>query len=258
MDGGHPRGRYNKASDAARARVIQEAEAGGDWKMVARANGIPYKTAHDWLRKGNPERNKRGGGRAKKISAEIMEVIVNWVEENCQITVKEICRRLRNERNIIVSHQSVSKRLDGQLVTVKKVHNLAHGVNTPENKELRRQYVDNILHHVALQKYIVFVDETNFNLFCRRTTGRAVRGQRASVKLPNSKGPNLHVIGCISSTGMQYWERKRGAFRKEHFQEWMKRCLRVCIQNGHAPNSIVIVMDNAPAHSRLEGALVDS
>ena len=28
------------------------------------------------------------------------------------------------------------------------------------------------------------------------------------VKVPNSKGPNLHIVACISSTGLEFWQRK--------------------------------------------------
>ncbi|PSN34948.1 hypothetical protein C0J52_17625 [Blattella germanica] len=47
------RGRYNKVSDECRNRVLSEAENGGDWKLVAVANGVNYKTAYEWLRKGS-------------------------------------------------------------------------------------------------------------------------------------------------------------------------------------------------------------
>ena len=45
-------------------------------------------------------------------------------------------------------------------------------------------------------KTVVWMDETNSNLFCWKTQGRAREGQRAVVALPASKGPNIHVV-CL-------------------------------------------------------------
>lgn len=46
------------------------------------------------------------------------------------------------------------------------------------------------------------IDETNFNLFCRRGKGWSAIGSRSVVLLRNSKGPKVHVIGAISTEGM--------------------------------------------------------
>lgn len=246
------RGPYKSFNDDVRFRIMAEAENGGDWKTMARAIGVPYKTGHDWIRKGIAERKKRGGKRRSTIDDGIKEVILSWVEENPQITLKTIAERLGVTHNINVTPQTVSKHLEGALFTVKKVHNLPEGVNNDANKELRGQYVERILEYIAQQKFIIFVDETNFNLFCRRSNGRARRGQRAIAKLPNSKGPNLHIIGGMSSTGIEFWERRRGALRHNDFNDWVRRCLQSCIRSGHESNTIVVVLDNAPAHRHVE------
>lgn len=159
---------------------------------------------------------------------------------------------MREERGITFSQQTVSKALDGLLITYKNVLNLFLGVNSEENKIRKRTYVERILGFVGEQKHIVFVDETNFNLYCKRNTGRSRRGERAIVKVPNIKGPNLHIIGCISSTALEFWQRKRGAFKREDFLNFLRHCLRVVTSNGHNMQDIVVVLDNAPAHSRCE------
>ncbi|KAF0299222.1 hypothetical protein FJT64_003510 [Amphibalanus amphitrite] len=93
------------------------------------------------------------------------------------------------------------------------------------------------------------MDETNVNLFLRRSEGRSRRGQRCCVKVATGKGDNIHVIGAISQTGMVYWERRRGSFRKEDCCEWLRRALRHCPE---PMENVVVVCDNAPAHTDLE------
>ncbi|PSN43756.1 hypothetical protein C0J52_06415 [Blattella germanica] len=91
----------------------------------------------------------------------------------------------------------------------------------------------------------------------RKGGGRARRGQRAVVKVPNRKGPNLRIVGYISSTGLEFWQRKRGAFKREDFLAFLRQCFRVVVNNGHNMEDDVVVMDNAPAHSRCEELMTE-
>ena len=69
--------------------------------------------------------------------------------------------------------------------------------------------------HMQDNKTIIWMDETNVNLYCRRTPERAPAGQRAAVALPGSKGPNVHVISAITNFQIVKWSWLRGAFRSQ-------------------------------------------
>ena len=77
------------------------------------------------------------------------------------------------------------------------------------------------MYFVKLKKY-----ETNFNLFCRRTRGRARAGTRATQVLPAARGPNIHLIGAISTSGILSKDRKRRSFKTESANEWMQTVLQ--------------------------------
>jgi transposase len=249
------RGVYNRITKESRDRVLRVAENGGDWQACAEAHEIPYRTAYGWLRNGCQPLKKRGGDTRSKLSDEQMEVVLTWLEVNPQLTLKSIAERILQVMDVEISQQSISKRLDGRLFTVKKAHYLPLGVNTVVNKELRSQFVAKTMELTAADKCFIYMDETNFNLFCRKSTGRAVRGRRAVVTLPNSKGPNLHIIGAITSTGILHWERHRGSFKNDTCNAWVRRCLQAAIASGHQAADIVLVIDNAPAHSKIEQVL---
>jgi transposase len=246
------RGPYRKFSSEVRNSVLQVAANGGDWQYIAEALHVPYTTAYGWLQRADEIPRQRGGDRRSKLSPQQIAVIVSWLEDNSQLTIAAIRDRIQAELGVFISQQTVSRYLDGCLISFKKVHLMPLGINTPPNKQLRQVFVGNLLQAIAANKFIMFVDETNYNLFCRRTCGRARRGERAVVKLPNSKGPNLHIIGGISSNGVVHWERQRGAFKIPNFNAWLSRCLEAAIATGVHPNAIVVVIDNAPAHSRAE------
>lgn len=96
------------------------------------------------------------------------------------------------------------------------------------------------------------MDETNFNLFVRRTQGRSKKGARAVAKMPCSKGPNIHMIGAISSFGKESIEIRRGSFKWENANDWMERMVTEVNERGVPLDQIVVVCDNAPVHSRFE------
>ena len=74
-------------------------------------------------------------------------------------------------------------------------------------------------------KTIIWMDETNLNLFCRRSQGRARVGEREVMALPTSKGPNIHVICALSAYQMIYMTRRRGAFKSDTAKAWLLEML---------------------------------
>jgi len=92
-------------------------------------------------------------------------------------------------------------------------------------------------------------------LYCKRSYGRSKKGERAISRCPNSKGANIHVIGAISQHGLEYHERRRGSYKKANAQEYIKRLLRTLMGKGIAIQSVVMIIDNAPCHSEMEGVL---
>ncbi|OQR81299.1 hypothetical protein ACHHYP_16506, partial [Achlya hypogyna] len=171
---------------------------GDDWKTVAKANGVNVATARSYLCRDDLTYKKRGGYRACKLSEAHLDVVQNWVESECQLTLAEITARIANEINVSVSIPTVHRALDGRAYTYKDVHPEPLQMNTDLAKENRRHYVP------------IWVDETNFNLFTARRKGRAKRNTRAVVpRNAPQKGKNLHVIGAMTLQGFYYMEHMR-------------------------------------------------
>lgn len=91
-------------------------------------------------------------------------------------------------------------------------------------------------------KQIVYIDETNFKFFTRKTQGRSGIGSRAVQVFPAICEPNIHEIGAIYSNGFVRFERKRGSLNAATAVDW------------NSLNDLVIVRDNAPAHTSLRMA----
>ena len=100
------------------------------------------------------------------------------------------------------------------MITLKKVRNSTNNLNNEENKPKRATYINQLFENRAEGKNLIWVDETNYNLYCRRSQGRSKIGSRASVLVPVSKGSNLHCIGAMSSNSLVLFT-TRSAFKSD-------------------------------------------
>ena len=84
--------------------------------------------------------------------------------------------------------------LDGELISLQNARPVIHNVNVPDNKIKRMQYLETLFDARANGRTLIWIDETNFNLYRRRKEGRSKIGTRAAVVLPSSKGAYLHFF----------------------------------------------------------------
>ena len=71
----------------------------------------------------------------------------------------------------------------------------------------------------VVNQNLVFVDEAGFNLYTRRTRGRASIGQRAVRQVAGGRGKNLNIIMAISvAAGLHYYELHEGTVNGQVFQ----------------------------------------
>ena len=209
-------GNYLKSNTTgeAKIRVLAAPNDDGDWKAVALANGIASSTAYGWIRRAHDLLKKRGGSRHRKARPEHIEKMLQYVEKNPLIMLKENSAKFTHDTGITLSTNTVHKYLEGQMYTVKKAHPRPVTMYSEINKRKRREYVEKIMNRIGIGKTVVYIDETNVNLFLRRSQGRARKGMRPMVKCPTSRGKNIHILGGISQHGIVYWERRRGSYKK--------------------------------------------
>ena len=247
---------HNKISKEERARkrtqIVTAHESNGDWRQVSRELSVPISTAYRWVQQGD-QLDRRGGRRYNKITGEHREHMVQLIEANPRITLGEIAASISEIYSVSVSNPTIATHLDAMTYTLKTVRFEREKANCLENKIKRKAFVKNLLEVQAQNVPIVFMDETNLNIYISRTEGRSVRGSRCTTVAGGSKGANVHVIGAISNLGIVHYELKRGSFKKENAQEWIKTCLRKAVKVHGGP--VVLIVDNAPCHSGVEEVL---
>ena len=250
--------KYRKYNKEVRKTLVEAALNEGDWHTIARTFHIPLSTARGWIRKaqlnGNLFVDNRPRGRTYqvKVTVAMEEWMVKAVEENPQITLKEIAFIIFREFTVTVSTSTVARHLDGKCYSLKKVYHYSEKMNSMINKEKRRIYLQALLNFRDKNKNIIYIDESNLNLFLRRTQARSKTGTRAHINLPCTKGPNVHMVAGISRTGLHHFRKKRGSYNLEGANQWFEGLIEECVSKGIPRETIVVVCDNAPVHKRLD------
>lgn len=229
--------------------VIEAANRGDDWVSLAENLNVKYATAYSWIKSGKITNDKRGGQKPKKITEEIKAIMLTWIEEKPTISLQEIKGKLALNFGVDVSLTTVGNYLEGSMYTIKQVHFEPITMNSEENKikryvykiscyiliiiyVIRRDYVQQLNDCIGNSKQIMWLDETNFNLFLRRKCGRSRVGTRAIVTLPAARGPNVHLIGAMTCNQIFKITRRRGSFTCELANQWVRDLLAQWIELG--------------------------
>ena len=111
---------------------------------------------------------KKKSGSISKKTQEIMAVIAEKIKKEPSCTLSDLCRLVQADFNIKVCINTMKNWLNGELFSQKIVRPCIGNVNRPENKLKRAQYLEAIFQARAYGRALIWVDETNYNLYCRR------------------------------------------------------------------------------------------
>ncbi|CAH8558946.1 unnamed protein product [Dicrocoelium dendriticum] len=250
-------GSYVRHSREVKNVVLKAYEEGDDWKQVACILKVNVKTCRNWIRayESTETVGQHGGVRRRALGESHVDCLVEWVSAEPTVTLELLRLRLKAEFEVSVSTSTVSRYLDGRLITMKKLHTIPESMNTLENKKRRRSFVLQLMDYEVEGRQPVWIDETNFNLFCSRTRGRSRRGSRAQCTVANSRGPNVHLVGAMTNNGLIACSVLRGSYNKQRCAQWLRRVLDT---NGTGfVERCILICDNAPCHTHLEHVFLE-
>lgn len=239
-----------KEADNIRRQICAVYNDNGDWRGLANTLHVKKSTVYRWVKIQDQMERQRGGKRRQIIREEHHDLMVQYIEENPKLTLKQLKQKFEENHQVVVSTECLRKHLDGLLYTLKDIRREPERTNSEENKMRRRDYVQQLLNYQGDNIPIIYLDETNFNLFISRRQGRSKKGTRCRYISAGSRGANIHVIGCIGNMGLVHHDIRRGAFRGPEAKEFVRSCLRAAENMYQSP--VVLVIDNAPCHANLE------
>ncbi|KAG2981382.1 hypothetical protein PC121_g7438 [Phytophthora cactorum] len=202
----------------------------------------------------------RGGTRActTKITPGAKKKLEEYLNDNCTYSLKSMRSMLLMDKGIDVDTPTISRHLLGMTYTVKEMRVEPMTCNSDVNKAKGQSFAKELKNHQAEGDFIVYFDETNYNIHCTRTRGRAKKGKKAILRLPPPKGSNLQIQCAVNSTmGLVLHRLEKGRIRMEQNAAFIKEIYRTVkasatFREHFASKKIVIVFDNAPAHRRTE------
>uniref|UniRef100_H3GWB2 Tc1-like transposase DDE domain-containing protein n=1 Tax=Phytophthora ramorum TaxID=164328 RepID=H3GWB2_PHYRM len=232
---------------SARARLLDAYRSGDDWMLVAAHNGIPPTSARRIVDGGHVELRPRGGARSSctKCTPEI---------DNCTYTLSAMRDMVRFDFGVDLSTSTISNKLIGKVYTIKQPMTC----NNNANKEKRKTFAKALRQHMAAGDFIVYYDETNFNVYCKRSQGRAKKGKRATVILPPSKRANLQIQCAVSTeVGLVHYRLEKGSIHMDVNAGFVDEIYDkvkspITYVEHFQGKKVVVVLDNAPAHSQTE------
>jgi len=245
-----PMSSRSKISLEDKKRLVRAFENEEDYMVLAdqlninrgSAKSIIYRT----LKRDGVIQKQRGGAMYSKVDEEMRNEIVRIVEENSAITLRgineELKARLPNKNHI--GKTTISNVLEGQLISMKVLQTSPAERNREDVKIARREYADWILREGQLADDLVFIDESGYNIWTKRTFGRARKGQCATRKVGGQRGRNLTLKLAISPRlGVIAASFHSGGTTKEIFQGFIDE-----VSSNLGDASVFLIMDNAPCH----------
>lgn len=230
-------------------RIIEKFLANEDFLLTAADLGIKRTSAYTIVRRyqrtGDVMDMRSSGGRKKLLDNESIDFLVMMVEDVPTISVRELNEYLRATFNLKphVSDSTVGRALDGELITLKKCHNIPEERNSLQVKDKRVEYA-HYMYERGLQQHRIYIDESGYNLYTKRTYGRARRGERVNRIVGGQRGGNITLIAAVSDRcGLLYYEVHTASVTKETFLNFLTS-LEAILGEEEA----VLILDNAPVH----------
>ncbi|MEL7523457.1 MAG: transposase, partial [Cyanobacteria bacterium J06553_1] len=244
------RGKYANIRAEDRTRLISAFEDGRDWRELAEVLDIKRQTAQSIIRKfmrtGEREIRPRGGAQATKMDQEMIAALVRYVEEKTTYTLEEMRIRLQQEfpNKPRVCCQTISRALDGRLISLKDLRTIPAAWNSEDSKTMRRDYGNWMMGQGIQQPCLIFLDEFGFNVWTARTKGRSSVGARAVRITCNQRGNNLTLCLAISpQLGYVHHRTLESGLTKEYFSEILSEIDTI------VDTPFTILFDNARAHN---------
>lgn len=241
-----------------RRRLIDAANAGTPVKDAARILQLSKSSAHRIVKQHRDEGRvnalPRGGRKDAntKVDDETRQFIENEIEQNPFLTLTDMASLVNNHfpNKPPITYRTVDRVLQGLLYTVKlatKGTDVRQKTNSAESVAARREYAQFILDLDPAGR-LVFLDETGFNLWTRRSQGRSVKGRAVRRAVTTQRGPNVTVcMATAAEFGLVHATVFRGGQNNDRFQNFIDDLCDRC-QTLDAASNWVVVMDGPYFH----------
>ena len=226
---GNARGPYNRVENQDRIRIIEAFENDGtDYVQVAETLGIKRQTARSiitvYLRQNRLYMLPRGGNHNSKVDRDMRDALEQILDSNPLMTLDQINVDLRRQLldKPAISRSTLARTLDGMLMTLKLAEDIPGARNEDRVLQERVNYAQWFLRE-GVVGHCIFIDECGYNIWTRRSYGRARRGEPVRRVVNNQKGKNCNVTFATSNeVGLVHHTIRMDTTTLASFQEFLE------------------------------------
>ena len=209
--------KWHHATDEQKAEVLKVYDNGGEWLKRAYEFGISRSSAYDLIRNCDkpPQRWGRLWQKTVKLTDDILKYIMECLQYEPDLTMKLLQEKVKQHYNVNLGISTIYDAVRDEVFTVKTTRFEKEAMNNPDNIELRFQYANKLQEHIAINNFIVYVDETNFNLYLKRNQSWSHAGAWSVIRVPGSQGKNIQIqLAVNAQQGVAFHQVEHGSITK--------------------------------------------
>ncbi|KAF7699493.1 hypothetical protein CDIK_1250 [Cucumispora dikerogammari] len=139
------------------------------------------------------------------MTDDIIKFVGNEICLECTVILKELQSRIFVQFSVKLSLETIRKSLLNISITLKRLNCVLEAVDSPRSKDLRFKYANFFLNDLNLEdKFLIFIDESPFNISMRRNYGISAAGTRGTMIVPTNRGRSLSLISAINDERVPY------------------------------------------------------
>ena len=148
----------------------------------------------------------------------------------------------------VISISTLARTLDGMFMTIKLAEDIPGGRNEQRVLDQRVEYAQWFL-RAGVVGHCIYIDECGYNIWTRRTYGRAPRGEPVRRVVNNQRGRNCNITFAISNEiGLIHHSVRLATTTLESFQQFIQDTCDAAVQILPADEPIHLIYDNARPH----------
>ena len=192
-------------------------------------------------------------GRPKqKLSEEQKQTIIEWVDNDCVLTIDKIRQKcLENWPELeSISWSTVNNVLKRFHYSFKRISLVPMARNTSDAIQKRYEYAIQYNQLMVDKEKLFFIDKMGVQIWSRRSGGRAPIGKRASKVVKQIRSRNYSICAAMRSDSLYFFEIQDRPYNKEYFNDFLEQLFLHLVDEGIT--GAHIIMDNVPFHKTLE------
>ncbi|KII63238.1 hypothetical protein RF11_07919 [Thelohanellus kitauei] len=164
--------------------------------------------------------------------------------DDFSLTLEQLSGRFFSATNIRISKNTVARYLKEYNYSFKKIKFILERRNIASTIQERHDYVIKYLEYSSSNRFILFINETGFNVSMRRNYVRAICGNPTE-KIKNIKSEKITVCSAISRNSNMFYKVSERAFNNDLYTDLPSNLMNIIYEKQL--KNVMFIMD-VPFH----------